>query len=78
MVATSLHLGGSRPGDFGFSFYTTNNLIDALKHAENRVNRTDGEQRPACLIFSISKNELNSYQIVRLLYDEKQEQITRE
>ncbi|CAF0829263.1 unnamed protein product [Adineta steineri] len=68
----------SRPGDFGFGFYTTNNLVDALRHAENRANKTGGEQRSACLIFSISKNEFNSYQIVRLLYAEKQEQITRE
>ncbi|CAF0798087.1 unnamed protein product [Adineta steineri] len=73
-----LHLRASRPGDFGFGFYTTNNLVHALRHAENRANKTDGEQRPACLIFSISKNEFNSYQIVRLLYAEKQEQITRE
>ncbi|UJR29103.1 hypothetical protein I4U23_010317 [Adineta vaga] len=68
-----LHLNRSRPGDFGFGFYTTNSLFDALRHAENRANRTDGEQRAACLIFSISKHEFNSYQIVRLSYDEKHE-----
>ncbi|CAF0949879.1 unnamed protein product [Adineta steineri] len=73
-----LHLRASRPDDFGFGFYTTNNLVDALRHAENRTDKTGGEQRPACLIFSIPKNEFNSYQIVRLLYAEKQEQITRE
>ncbi|CAF2735376.1 unnamed protein product [Rotaria sp. Silwood2] len=69
---------GSRPGDFGFGFYTANDFIDALRHAENRAIKTHGEQRPACLVFSISKNEFNAYQIIRLLYEEKEEKFIRE
>ncbi|CAF4304470.1 unnamed protein product [Rotaria sp. Silwood2] len=69
---------GSRPGDFGFGFYTTNDFIDALRHAETRAIKTHGEQRPACLVFSISKNEFNAHQIIRLLYEEKEETFIRE
>ncbi|CAF1619364.1 unnamed protein product, partial [Rotaria sordida] len=69
---------GSRPGDFGFGFYTTNNLIEALRHAEDRSIATHGEQRPACLVFSISKNEFNAHQLIRLLYEEKEEEFIRE
>ncbi|CAF0903010.1 unnamed protein product, partial [Didymodactylos carnosus] len=80
IIASGIHLvtRGSRPSDFGFRFYTTNNFIEALRHAKNRAIRTDGEQRPACLIFSISKNEFNNHQVVRLLYEEKEEQLIRE
>ena len=80
IIGRGIHLvtKESRSGNFGFGFYITNNIIQALRHAENRANRTGGERRPACLLFSISKNEFNSHQIIRLLYEEKEEQIMRE
>lgn len=66
---------GSRPGDFGFGFYTTNNFFQALQHAEHRARQTVGEQRAACLVFSIPKDVFNAHQIISLSYEEKEEEL---
>ena len=75
IISRGIHLytRGSRAGDFGHGFYTTSNYIEAIKRAETKAIRTNGDQRPACLIFSLSKDEFNSHEISRLSYEEKEQ-----
>ena len=80
IIARGIHLRPrcSRGGDFGFGFYTTNDFCAAIRHAENRAMRTQGEQRPACLIFGIRKDEFNGHEILRLAYDQCVESVSKQ
>ena len=80
IISRGIHLRTdlSRPGDFGYGFYVTEDFPTALQHAENRCLRTHGQERPACLVFTIGKNEFHAHEIRKLTYHEQPEEIPTE